>query len=51
MGEMRGIKTLIMQASTELWRNYAEAKEGAGSFILPQKSYAKALRNRLRNNR
>ncbi|MFH1182319.1 MAG: hypothetical protein V1702_05140 [Candidatus Woesearchaeota archaeon] len=48
---MRGIKTLIMQASTELWRNYATAKDGTGSFILPQKSYAKALNSRLRDNR
>lgn len=48
---MRGIKTLIMQASTELWRNYAAAKEGNGFFILPQKSYAKALRTRLRDNK
>jgi hypothetical protein len=48
---MRGIKTLIMQASTELWRNYAAAKEGNGSFILPQKTYAKALNKRLRDNR
>jgi len=50
MGEMRGTKTLILQASTELWRNYSAAKD-MSSFILPQKRYAKAVRAKLRDNR
>jgi hypothetical protein len=51
MGEMRGTKTLIMQASTELWRNYASSRARVEEFVLPQKSYALALRAKIRDNR